>query len=289
MKLRMSARWRHFTEGYLFVSPWIIGFLVFMAIPLGKSIYYSLHDLKLSKDGFIATYAGLRHYSDAFTTDVVFLPMLNTTITTMLEQVPLIMIFALFSALLLNRPSRGRMIFRGIFFMPVIIASGAVLKRLMDQGVAKLPIFTERLYDQLNLFIPDNILLPIFQFSSNLTLVMWDSGVQILIFLAGLQTISASLYEAARCDGATKWECFWKITFPMIMPMILVNTLFSIVNSFTKADNLVMGYLKTVVNSQNRYDYASAIGWIYFIIIFIILIFVFLIFRKSMTAVEGRG
>jgi oligogalacturonide transport system permease protein len=289
MKLRLSSRWRHFMEGYLFVGPWIIGFFLFMAIPLGQSLYYSLNDLKLSKAGLLATYAGWKHYSDAFTTDIGFLPLLNKTIASMLSQVPLIMIFALFSALLLNRPSRGRMIFRGIFFMPVIIASGAILKKLLEQGVAKLPLFTESLYDQLNLFIPDNILLPFYQFSNSLTLVMWDSGVQILIFLAGLQTISASLYEAARCDGATKWECFWKITFPMIIPMIFVNLLFSIVNSFTKADNLVMGYIQNVVNSQNKYDYAAALGWIYFVIIFIILTFVFLIFRKSMTAVEGRG
>jgi ABC-type sugar transport system permease subunit len=289
MKLRLSSRWRHFTEGYLFVSPWMIGFFLFMAIPLGQSLYYSMNDLKLSKEGLLAAYVGWKHYSDAFTTDIAFLPLLKQTITSMLQQVPLIMIFSLFSALLLNRPSRGRVIFRGIFFMPVIIASGAILKKLLEQGVAKLPLFTDSLFDQLNLFIPDSILEPFFQFSGSLTLVMWDSGVQILIFLAGLQTISASLYEAARCDGATKWECFWKITFPMIMPMIFVNTLFSIVNSFTKADNLVMGYIQNVVNSQNKYDYAAALGWIYFVIIFIILIFVFLIFRKSMTAVEGRG
>jgi len=276
-------------EGYLFVSPWVIGFLLFMAIPLGQSLYYSLNELKLSREGLIATYIGWRHYSDAFTTDIAFLPLLKQTITSMLVQVPLIMIFSLISALLLHRPSRGRMIFRGIFFMPVIIASGVILKKLLDQGVAKLPLFTESLYDQLNLFIPDSILVPVFLFSDKLTPVMWDSGVQILIFLAGLLTISASLYEAARCDGATRWECFWKITFPMIMPMIFVNTLFSIVNSFTKADNQVMGYIQTVVNSQNKYDYAAALGWIYFIIIFIVLTFVFLIFRKSMTAVEGRA
>jgi len=289
MKLRLSSRWRHFMEGYLFVSPWVIGFLLFMAIPLGQSLYYSLNELKLSREGLIATYIGWRHYSDAFTTDIAFLPLLKQTITSMLVQVPLIMIFSLISALLLHRPSRGRMIFRGIFFMPVIIASGVILKKLLDQGVAKLPLFTESLYDQLNLFIPDSILVPVFLFSDKLTPVMWDSGVQILIFLAGLLTISASLYEAARCDGATRWECFWKITFPMIMPMIFVNTLFSIVNSFTKADNQVMGYIQTVVNSQNKYDYAAALGWIYFIIIFIVLTFVFLIFRKSMTAVEGRA
>ncbi|MNC42495.1 Inner membrane ABC transporter permease protein YcjO [compost metagenome] len=117
---------------------------------------------------------------------------------------------------------------------------------------------------------------------------MWDSGVQILIFLAGLQTISVSLYEAAKCDGATAWESFWKVTFPMIMPMMLVNTLFSIVSSFTKADNQIMSHILNVVFKNNDFGYGSAMGWIYFVFIFIILGIVFMLFRKSLGATEGR-
>ena len=117
---------------------------------------------------------------------------------------------------------------------------------------------------------------------------MWDSGVQILIFLAGLQTISVSLYEAAKCDGATAWESFWKITFPMIMPMMLVNTLFSIVSSFTKADNQIMSHILNVVFKNNDFGYGSAMGWIYFVFIFLVLGLVFLLFSKSLGATEGR-
>jgi oligogalacturonide transport system permease protein len=290
MKLRLSMRVRHFIEGYVFISPWIIGFFLFMAVPLGRSLYYSLNELKMTKEGLVATYVGLNHYREAFTTDIEFLPLLQQTLTTMLGQVPLIMIFSIFSALLLNRPARGRIFFRGVFFMPVIIASGAILQKLLEQGAARLPIFYQYdLFGKLNQFIPGDVLEPLLKYSDSLTLVMWDSGVQILIFLAGLQTISASLYEAAKCDGATRWESFWKITFPMIMPMIFVNTLFSIVNSFTKADNKVMAHLMNIVFKSNNYGYGSAMGWIYFVIIFIILGLVFLIFRKSMSTIEGRG
>ncbi len=112
--------------------------------------------------------------------------------------------------------------------------------------------------------------------------------MQILIFLAGLQTISVSLYEAAKCDGATAWESFWKITFPMIMPMMLVNTLFSIVSSFTKADNQIMSHILNVVFKTNDFGYGSAMGWIYFVFIFMVLGLVFLLFRKSLGATEGR-
>lgn len=288
-RFRISMRFRHILEGYSFISIWIIGFLLFMAIPLGRSFYYSLHDLKPSKEGLIATYVGMTHYRGAFTTDINFLPLLQTTLTKMLTQVPLILIFAIFSALLLNRKSFGRFFFRGVFFLPVIIASGAVLRKLLEQGAAQLPIFYQYdLFGKLRVFIPEQILEPLLLYADSLTLVMWDSGVQILIFLAGLQTISPQLYEAAKCDGATKWESFWKITFPMIMPMIFVNTLFSIVNSFTKADNDVMNHIQNVVFRSNDYGYGSAIGWLYFIIIFIFLGFVFLIFRKGLAATEGR-
>ncbi|WP_274361997.1 carbohydrate ABC transporter permease [Paenibacillus thermotolerans] len=288
-RFRLSMRIRHIFEGYAFISLWIVGFLLFMAIPLARSFYYSLHVLKPSPNGLIANYVGLTHYRGAFTTDIHFVPLLQQTLTSMLTQVPLILIFAMFSALLLNRKAYGRIFFRGVFFLPVIIASGAVLRKLLQQGAVNLPIFYQYdLFGQLRPFIPASILEPLLKYADSLTLVMWDSGVQILIFLAGLQTISPQLYEAAHCDGATKWESFWKITFPMIMPMIFVNTLFSIVNSFTKPDNQIMNHLLNVVFRSNDYGYGSAIGWLYFIFIFIVLGIVFSLFKKGLAATDGR-
>ncbi|MCR2823855.1 carbohydrate ABC transporter permease [Lederbergia panacisoli] len=282
--MKLSMKTRHILEGYSFVGPWIIGFLLFMAVPLGRSFYYSLNNLKPTKQGLQATFVGMKNYRDAFTTDVNFFPLLLETMKDMLTQVPLILIFAMFCAILLNRNAFGRTFFRGIFFLPVIIASGAALRKLMEQGAATLPIFYQfDLYRQLNAFIPDGVLDPLLQYADALTLVMWDSGVQILIFLAGLQTISPSLYEAAKIDGATEWEVFWKITFPMLIPMIFVNTLYSIVNSFTKPDNGVMNHLLNVVFVSNNYAYGSAIGWLYFIFIFIVLGIVFLVFRRGLT------
>ncbi|PLT46469.1 binding-protein-dependent transport systems inner membrane component [Paenibacillus pasadenensis] len=286
----LSIRSRHALEGYGFVLPWIIGFLLFLAVPLGRSFYYSLHTLEPSPAGLTATYVGLLHFREAFTTDINFLPLLQSTMTAMLTQVPLILIFSMLSALLLNRPGRLRGAFRGIFFLPVIIASGAILRELLEQGAARLPIFAQQdLYVKLGRFIPEQVLEPLLLYADSLTLVMWDSGVQILIFLAGLQTISPSLYEAAHMDGATKWEAFWKITFPMIVPMMFVNTLFSIVNTFTKADNGIMNHLMNVVFRDNNYGYGSAIGWLYFMFIFIVLGVVFALFRRSMSQSEGRG
>ncbi|QYR21413.1 sugar ABC transporter permease [Paenibacillus sp. sptzw28] len=287
MRKPFSMKTRHYLEGYAFTLPWLIGFLLFMAVPLGKSLYYAFQSLEVKTEGLKATYVGLENFRRAFTVDVDFTPKLIETVASLLIQVPLILIFAMFSALLLNRNFRGRMLFRGIFFLPVIIASGSVLTKLREDGAATLPIFAQ--YDlatRLTDIIPVQILLPLLKALDSLTVSMWDSGVQILIFLAGLQSISVQLYEAAKVDGATPWESFWKITFPMITPMILVNTLFSIVNSFTKPGNGVMEYMQTVVFQNLQFGYGSALGWIYFIIAFAVIGLVLTLFRNSL---KGRG
>lgn len=283
MKKGLSMRVRHNLEGYSFVLIWVIGFILFMALPLGKSLIYSFQELKVTTKGLVPTFVGMQHFRDAFTIDVTFPTSLISTFMSMLINVPLILIFAMFISMLLNRDFVGRSIFRGIFFLPVIITSGAVLQKLRDNGAESLPIFSEyNLFSKLREVIPPDILMPLLGILDSLTVVMWDSGVQILIFLAGLQSISVSLYEAAKCDGATPWESFWKITFPMIMPMIFVNALFSIVNSFTKSDNLIMEYIRSLFKDQD-YGYASALGWIYFVLSFIVIGFVFFIFRKSLS------
>ncbi|WP_382349666.1 carbohydrate ABC transporter permease [Lederbergia graminis] len=276
---------RHIVEGYSFVSIWIIGFFLFMAVPLGRSLFYTFNDLKPTRDGLVATFVGLRNYRQAFTTDIHFVPLLTETMKDIVTNVPLILIFAMFSAILLNRHTFGRTFFRGVFFLPVIIASGEALRKLLQQGAANLPIFADwGLFRQLSNFIPEVVLMPLLEYADSLTLVMWDSGVQILIFLAALQTISPSLYEAAKIDGATSWEIFWKITFPMLIPMIFVNTLFTIVNSFTNPDNGIMNHLLHTVFVSNDYDYGSTIGWLYFIFIFLVLGIVFLVFRRGMAS-----
>jgi oligogalacturonide transport system permease protein len=289
-RMRLNMRTRHYVEGYSFIAIWVIGFLLFLAIPLARSLYYSFHKMVITKTGLQASYIGLKNFRDAFTTDVDFVPRLISTISSMLLQLPLILIFAMFGAILLNRPIWGRTMFRGIFFLPVIIASGAVLQKLIDSRATTMPIFAQYdLFSILIQYVPAQILLPLLQALDALTLVMWDSGVQILIFLAGLQSISISLYEAAKCDGATPWESFWKITFPMITPMILVNTLFSIVNSFTKVNNRVMQYISDAVFKKTNYGYAAALGWVYFLIIFLIILLVFFLFRnRAVYAGERR-
>ncbi|MBD2861515.1 carbohydrate ABC transporter permease [Paenibacillus oceani] len=288
-KLRLSLRTRTMFEGYAFVSLWVIGFAVFMAMPLIESIIYSFQDLKLTGGKLASTPVGLKHYRHAFTVDVDLLPTLQTTMVKMIVHVPLILIFSMFSALLLNRPMKGRVFFRGVFFLPVIIATGQTLSTLTKQGAATLPIFQQAgLKETLAEYIPLQLLNPLLTMMDSLTLVMWGAGVPILILLAGLQTVSPTLYEAAKCDGATGWECFWKITFPMLMPMLFISTLFSIVDSFTSVTNEMMRFIYELIFNKFNFAYGAAVGWIYSICIFVIIGIVFFLFRNTTALSQER-
>lgn len=287
---RLSLGRRTILEGYAFVSLWVIGFATFVAYPFIESIIFSFQDLKLTSGKLESAYVGWKHFRHAFTVDVQLLPILQSTIMKMVLQVPLILIFSMFAAILLNRPMKGRIVFRGIFFLPVIIAAGETLSTLTRQGAATLPIFSQAgLVDTLRDYIPEQLVWPLLAMMDSLTLVMWSAGVPIIILLAGLQTISPALYEAAKCDGATAWESFWKITFPMLMPMLFISTLFSIVDSFTSVTNQMMKYIYRLIFEQFAFAYGSAVGWIYSICIFIIIAIVFFIFRKtSALSLERR-
>lgn len=286
---RLSLRTRSMLEGYAFVSLWVIGFAVFMAMPLIESMIYSFQDLKLTGGKLAATPAGLKHYRHAFTVDVGFLPILQRTMMQMVMHVPLILIFSMFSAMLLNRPMKGRILFRGIFFLPVIIATGQTLSTLMKQGAATLPIFQQAgLKETLADYIPVQLLNPLLTMMDSLTLVMWGAGVPILILLAGLQTVSPTLYEAARCDGATAWESFWKITFPLLMPMLFISALFSIVDSFTSVTNEMMRFIYELIFNKFNFAYGAAVGWIYSLCIFIVIGVVFFVFRNTSALSQER-
>jgi len=287
----MSMRTRHVLEGYTFVFPWILGFVLFMGFPLATSLIYSVQKLSWKKEGggLEGMWIGLQNYREAFTTDVNFLPILLRTVGSMLLTLPFILVFSMIVAILLNRNMKGQTFFRGVFFLPVIIASGQVLQKLVDQGAANMQIFQiSPMIRFVFSLLPMQLLEPLFPVLNQVTLIMWDSGVQIIIFLAGLQTISSHLYEAARCDGATPWEAFWKITFPLIAPMILVNTLYTIVNSFTKVGNPMMVYVKDAFLKHQKFGYAAAAGWIYFIVIFLLIALVLFLFRNANQAADGR-
>lgn len=283
---RLTMRQRNSISGYLFISPFIIGFLAFILSPLITSVQMSLSEVFLSKDdvGFGMTYIGLDNYIRAFTVDRDFNRLLVDTLKGLLIDAPCIIIFSLIIAIMLNRNFPGRGLVRAIFFMPVILASGVVLG--MDKANTLLMGIQELQGASVDTSISttvQNLLLgalgsrgqEIVTIVSNIINHFYDivvaSSIQIVIFLSALQTINPAIYEAADMEGCDEWQKLWKITIPMLTPMILVNWIYTIIDQFVRADNVIMDKIMTTIRSTMEYGFASAMAWIYCLIMLAII------------------
>src|SRR5687768_13557628 len=269
---RMSLTMQRTMEGYFFVSPWVLGFIVFLAWPLFPRLFLRFHELQATSLSDLK-FRGIDKYEEAFFIDARFLPRLNDTLKQNLLDVPIIMIFSLFSAILANQKIKGVIGFRAVFFLPLVIGSAQVIQQLFAQGVGgavlSQGVNVEELVFQ---FIGPDAVQGVTDLLNRLVFVLWRTGVQMLIFLAGLNAVSPVLYEAARVDGATDWDRFWKVTLPLLSPVILVNLVYTLVDSFTDPFNQVLSYVQqTAFAGGFRLGYAASLGWIYFAIVFVVL------------------
>lgn len=268
--------------GMCFILPWFIGFICFFVKPCIQSFIFSFQKIFVSKKGFTTEFVGLDNFRHIFLVDPDFIRKLAESTRMMIFEVPLILVFSIFIAVILNQKFRGRMLARSLFFIPVIIASGIVIELLKQDILAQSISSAATVY----MFQSTNVEVILKQMGMNIQLVnfivevinyifdlSWKSGIQILLFLAALQTIPGSMYEASSIEGATAWESFWKITMPMISPMILVNIVYTIVDSFTDYRNVTMQKILSAADSF-RYELSSAMAWSYFAIVSIILVIV---------------
>ena len=265
---QLSMRSKNSLTGLLFISPWIIGFLLFTAYPLFYSLYLSFQKVRITTEGIQTTFVKLDNFKDAFTVDALFTQKLLTFVQELVLSVPIIIVFSLIIAILLNQPIRFRNFFRMIFFLPVIIASGPVINELISQGVTSIPSIKDYAIFETMLSADSLFSSVLLYLMDNLIIILWFSGVQFLIFLAALQKIDTQVYEAAKIDGASNWECFWKVTLPSIFPMIVVNTVYTIVTFSIFSLNPVIEHIQTNMFQINTgFGYASALSWIYFLLI----------------------
>ena len=277
--------------GWVFVLPFVIGFIIVYLPIIWNSIKMSFYSLEVvTGGGFRLEPVGFENYQYALFKDTSFVQTLVTGMKELAFDIPAILIFSLFMAVLLNQKMAGRAVFRSIFFIPVILSTGImesiegqnILGTYMDQagGVddgsgssAASEIVTaldiERLFSSMK--IGQELVEYVVDMINQIYDIVNRSGVQMLIFLSGLQSISPAIYEACRIDGATSWETFWKITFPMISPMILVNAVYTIIDSFTTESNSVMSYIATVYKSSEGQVRSSAMAWMYFLLVMLIL------------------
>ncbi|NIK77128.1 ABC-type sugar transport system permease subunit [Paenibacillus castaneae] len=289
MKMKMKKTKREAMIGYMLISPWVIGFLVFMAYPLFFSLYMSFNKVMITPYGIETHFLGWGNYKDAFLVDVDFTQKLFLFLKSNILMIPIVIVFSLFVALLINQPIRGRNLFRAIFFLPVVITSGEVVQELFSQGAATIPIVEK--YGIITM-IQDNLSPgmagPIIGIINQFILILWYSGVQILIFLAGLQKVNTQVYEAAAMDGASPWVTFWKITLPEVKPFILVNLIYTIIDLFTNGFSDVIKLIQdNMFKANTGFGYASALAWIYFTVIFAVLLIFVLFFRNKDQSIRA--
>ena len=295
---------RKANKGWFFVLPFIIGILAIYLPIVIDSICFSFSEIGYETvDGEIVQKVngvGFKLYEDALLGGTAFVTSLWEGVQQLVINVPAIVVFSLFIAVILNQKMIGRAFFRAVFFIPVILATGMmqtidamdVLSDAIEGGMSGAMGSTststgtgagvngeETDYENFIGFLDMNMLLSSMKVGAGLVTyvielvqrvyeVINDSGVQMLIFLAGLQSISPAIYEACQIEGATSWETFWKITFPMISPMILVNLIYTVIDSFTKQSNIVMTYISSVYTTTPHL--ATAMSWIYFLVVLLI-------------------
>lgn len=281
--LSLNLRQRKALNAYLFIAPWLIGFFAFLAWPLAKSFIISFQSLT-SLFGFQFGWIGLTNYKEALLIDERFVPILAKILADSLIEIPIIIVFSLSVALLVNKKFVGTGFFRAVFFLPVVIGSGLVVQQLFNQGVGSETasfVNVNSLAEIVFQYLGPKAVGFLLELVNTITLVLWRSGVQIVIFVAGLQGISRTYYEAARCDGATMWDLFWKVTLPILTPIILLNIIYTIVDFNTDVFNQLVFFIQKVAfGDELRLGYAAALGWIYFGIVFTILVLVLVSAKK---------
>ena len=276
--------------GYAFIGVWIVGFLMFVLYPVIYSVILSVNAIKIRPEGIMYTFKGTFFYNYALNELPHFRNCLAVQLQMVCGMTPIILVLSLIIAMLLNSNFRGRALLRAIFFMPVIIMSGPVISSLLTQYSVDFSTNSRIVYDLLS-YMPSALSTPVEYVLNNLVKILWMCGVQILIFLAGLQSIGTDVYEAASIDGAGAWEKFWQITLPHISPMILICAVYTVIDTANYNEG---GNINALINSQifdanYMYSYSAAMAWMYFVVIAAVLGIVLLIFkffgRKGKTKV----
>lgn len=266
------------TYGRLFVLHWEIGLILFFVMPLFQSFYYAFCDVSFSGGEYHFQYAGLKNFNYAWNENANFSNNVSLSLTSIVGSLPVIVIISLILALLLNQNFRGRLFFRGLYFLPVIIASGVVIELLFKTTTADVSSsgvsdsFAANMLqidDIMNwLSLPTEIGAYFSGLLNDIFNLVWNCGIQIVLFISGMQSIPDSLYEVSKVEGATKWEEFWFITLPMLARTLILVIIFTIVELVTAKDNVVMSQAYTLMRgAATSYGTASAMLWIYFIIV----------------------
>jgi len=285
-KFSLTLEGKNAVAGYLFILPFLIGLLAFMFLPILESLrmVFSEVNIDLVKNGFSMDFSGMDNLKRVLMIDPEFNRLLVEEIGRMLLIVPAVIIFSLFVALILNQEFKARGFVRAIFFLPVILSSGIMigletnntLLSSMAEIIKRGNLMKSSITGVLEEILvaegaASDFMAYIFRIINQIYDIAMASGIQIIIFLSALQTIPPSMFEAAKIEGATSWECFWKITFPMVSPLILVNVVYSVVDYFIRTDNRVMEKIRVTMMQRMEYGFSTAMAWVYFLAVIVII------------------
>lgn len=289
-RLRLGVTTRREMKGYLFILPWLVGFGIFFAYPMFQSFIYSISSVRITAKARIVKPVGFDNYVYIFTKDIYFVERLRAFFLNTIFSLPVILVFSLMIAMLINQKIKFKGFFRTLFFLPIIVVSGPVLERLISEGATTIPMIEQYgVYDIINEVVPYMLVEPISYLFSQLILILWYSGVPILIYLAGLQKIDINLYEAALIDGASSWVVFWKITLPSLKGIILINAIYTLVFLGTSEINEVIILIKNnMLNPNTGFGIASAMAWTFTVGLGLIMVIIYFIGGREKPAVVQK-
>ncbi len=290
---RLSLEAKRVKVGYLFTLPFIIGAAVAIVYPIIVSVIYSFADITANASGYNIKFVGLGNYNNIFNIDPTFKRILLNTLKSTALNVPVVIIFSFFLASVLNTEFKGRGMARTVLFLPMILNSNLVKSILSGDAVmgsvtekssadtAQISGAFEGFLSKLDIGtgVTDLLVSSV----DNITNILAMSVIPIIIMLAGLQSVSKSVYEASYVEGATKWEVFWKISLPIVSPMILVSVIYCIIDSFTSVDNAVIEKVKAVSFTDLEFGLGSAMAWSYLLIVLAIVALVYLAVNRFVS------
>ncbi|MCU0484958.1 MAG: sugar ABC transporter permease [Anaerolineales bacterium] len=285
-KFLQTREMKHSTRealyGYAFVIIWIIGFGIFTLVPLVQTFLYSLNQVTVQATGIDLQFVSWDNYSRALFTDPNLVQLLIEYAIETLVSVPIVLIFSMVIALFLNLKFPLKGLFRTIFFLPVVITSGPVIRELTSQGATSVPgISNMGAITEFLATLPGYLRNPIEYLLTSFILILWFSGVQILIYISSLQKIDKSIYEAAAIDGASTWEAFWKITLPSLSTTTVINAVYTIITLSHFSENKVGKYIYSQTYAvDGGIGYSSAMSFIFFLTLVLLLAIVFLLLNS---------
>lgn len=290
MKKTGSIEKRNSRNGFLFTLPWAIGVLIFFIFPMFQSVYFSFADVNVTTSGFSTKFIGFKNFGYALYESPQYVENLVDSLTEFSYKIPIILILSFIIAVVLNGKFKGRTFFRSVYFIPVIIAGSIAMtflggnETIEEMGQVTQSAYLDGLIDFEKIFlqmgIPTETTNFIFGYIDQIFDLVWDSGVQIVLFISGLQSIPEQLYEVSKVEGASKWEEFWYITVPMLGNTIVLTVIYTVIEFCVSTDNKVVSQAYTMLLQQQIYGKSSAMLWLFFAIVAVIIGAVFILFNR---------